>query len=39
VDAGDEHVHVRVFEGLGGAAPTVSAVQTGKSASDALAYF
>eukprot|EP00700_Malawimonas_jakobiformis_P001754 EC722292.1.p1 GENE.EC722292.1~~EC722292.1.p1 ORF type:complete len:107 (+),score=27.64 EC722292.1:31-321(+) len=39
IDAGDEHVHARVFVGLGGAAPTVHSVQTGKSAHDKLAYF
>lgn len=36
---GGEHVHARIFVGLGGAAPSVAGVQTGKSASDHIDYF
>ena len=39
INCGDQHVHARVFQGLGGAEPTLAGVQAGKSADSALEYF
>ena len=41
VDAGDEHIHVRVFQALPhtGLGPQVHSIQTGKSHDDAVEYF
>ena len=36
---GDKFIHARIFQGLGGATPTVAAVQTGKTAASEIDYF